>query len=264
MLFPESEHVVYAENPLVEVLCQLRFPPILSISTEEPAEFQSRVRQLYPLYEKDTGPRLPELPSELPEEVLKLTRQFLPGGAVTHRFSSDDRLQVISLTRDFVAVTDRAYVTWDGFRRNVDLARESLEEVYAPAFYSRVGLRYKDVIDRQQLGLEAEPWDALLSEDLIGSLLATENLRDNVRRIQTTALMSVDEVMGGFVRLRHGLVDQSQEGEGQKYLIDSDFYSEEREATRDVAATLDRFHGLAGRLFHWAIKDRLHQALRPS
>jgi uncharacterized protein (TIGR04255 family) len=127
-----------------------------------------------------------------------------------------------------------------------------------------LGLRYRNVIDRQQLGLEGASWDALLSADLIGSLLVSEDLRDNVRRVQTEALISIGEVAGGFVTLRHGLVDQPQDGEGQTYVIDADFYSEEKEATRDVAATLDRFNRLAGRLFRWAISERLHQALRPS
>ncbi len=58
MPFPESERVVYGENPLVEVICQLKFPPILDISTAEPAAFQNKVRKLYPLYEKDTEPSL--------------------------------------------------------------------------------------------------------------------------------------------------------------------------------------------------------------
>ena len=265
MPFPESARVVYGENPLAEVICQLRFPPILDISTVEPADFQNKVRKLYPLYEKDAEPRLPvELPPGIPQEALKIAGQFLHDGRTTHRFLSDDRLRVISLSSGFVAVTDRAYLTWEKFRKDVDLAKNALEQVYEPAFYSRVGLRYKNVIDRRQLGLEGETWDSLLGENLIGSLLAADNLRDNVRRVKTTALISIEEVTGGLLTLSHGLVDRSQEGEAQTYMIDADFYSEEREATQDVAATIDRFNGLAGRLFRWAIKERLHQALRPS
>ncbi len=266
MPFPDSKRVVYGENPLTEVICQLRFPPILDISTVDPAEFQGHVRRLFPLYKK-AGPGLSVgLPAEVPEQVQNIVTQFVQGGDVDtrHKFLTDDELRAITLTRDFVAVTDRRYVTWEKFKGDIELARNALEKVYEPAFYSRVGLRYKDVIDRSQLGLEEEPWDALLSEELIGSLLAAENLRDRVRRVQTVAQISVDEVVGGYVILRHGLLDQTQDGEAQTYTIDADFYSEEREATKDVTASLDLFNGLAGRLFRWAIKDRLHEALRPS
>ena len=264
MPFPESERVVYGENPLVEVICQLKFPPILDISKAVPADFQKKVRKLYPLYEEDTEPSLPELPSHIPQEALKLAAQFLQDGSRTHRFLTDDGLRVIALTKDFVAVTDRAYLTWEKFRKDIDLVMEAVEEVYEPAFYSRVGLRYRNVIDREQLGLQREPWDALLSKELIGSLMSAKKLRDNVRHVLTVAVISIDEVTGGFVRLRHGLVNRPQEGEGQMYVIDADFYSEEREATKNVVATVDRFNGLAGQLFRWAIKKRLHEALRPS
>ena len=40
MLFAPYERYQYARAPLVEVICQLRFPTILSIGTKEPAEFQ--------------------------------------------------------------------------------------------------------------------------------------------------------------------------------------------------------------------------------
>ena len=39
-MFSASERVLYGKRQLIEVICQLRFPTILSISAKEPAEFQ--------------------------------------------------------------------------------------------------------------------------------------------------------------------------------------------------------------------------------
>ena len=50
MLFADYQRYQYARSPLVEVICQLRFPPILSINTEEPAQFQEAVRRDFPRY----------------------------------------------------------------------------------------------------------------------------------------------------------------------------------------------------------------------
>ncbi|HWS42079.1 MAG TPA: TIGR04255 family protein, partial [Pseudoflavonifractor sp.] len=50
MLFSHYDRYQYAVNPLVEVICQLRFPAILSIGAKEPAEFQEAVRREFPRY----------------------------------------------------------------------------------------------------------------------------------------------------------------------------------------------------------------------
>ncbi len=43
-MFSASERVLYGKRQLIEVICQLRFPTILSISAKEPAEFQEAIR----------------------------------------------------------------------------------------------------------------------------------------------------------------------------------------------------------------------------
>ena len=50
MKFPESPRVRYSRNPLLEVICQLRFPKILSIETEVPVGFQEDIRSEYPVF----------------------------------------------------------------------------------------------------------------------------------------------------------------------------------------------------------------------
>ena len=39
MLFGHYDRYQYAKSPLVEVICQLRFPTILSIGSQGPAAF---------------------------------------------------------------------------------------------------------------------------------------------------------------------------------------------------------------------------------
>ena len=49
MPFPEATRVIYHKNPLTDVICQLRFPPILKIDSEIPSLFQDTIREQYPL-----------------------------------------------------------------------------------------------------------------------------------------------------------------------------------------------------------------------
>ena len=48
MPFPEAKRIIYRKNPLDQVICQLRFPPILKIDAEVPAKFQDRIRGDFP------------------------------------------------------------------------------------------------------------------------------------------------------------------------------------------------------------------------
>ena len=43
MISPDNRRYAYGKAQLIEVICQLRFPTILSIDTREPADFQETV-----------------------------------------------------------------------------------------------------------------------------------------------------------------------------------------------------------------------------
>lgn len=262
MLFPESPRVVYQNNPLEEVLCQLRFPAILQISTVDPAGFQNRIRDRYPLYtrQEEVG-----FPKEIPKEIAEVLAHLpfpKPSEDIIHKFLIDDSSRLISLTRGFLAITDRKYRRWEDFSAEVLLAMSALEEEYHPAFYSRIGLRYVDVISRTKLGLEGEPWGSLINPAVAG-VLGENGVSAAVRETKSEVLFELNEdpVTKGFAKLRHGLVNP-QDG-GDAYLFDVDFFTTERSSSTDVAGILHRFNRLAGYLFRWAITPKLAEALRP-
>ena len=48
MLFSDRPRTHYEKTLAHEVICQLRFPTILSINQTDPAEFQDRIRAVLP------------------------------------------------------------------------------------------------------------------------------------------------------------------------------------------------------------------------
>ena len=255
MSFPESERIVFAENPLVEVISQLTFPTILAIAAEPPAAFQERLRDQYPIYER-VGP----FTANLPAEVSQVLAQFqLPTGleAMTHRFSTEDRSRQVALTRDFVALTVTDYTRWEVFRAALADVKTALEEIYRPAFYSRVGLRYRDVVDRERLGL-TDDWPALLQTAVLGILSAETGVRSGVRATRGEALVQLDDPPGASVKLVYGTEGPP---ENETYAIDADWFTLERSNPNDVLGLLDRLNHHAGNLFRWAITPKLRAAL---
>src|SRR5215211_2072469 len=150
MPFPEAPRVIYAHNPLVEVVCQFRFPPNLSIETELPANFQKNISKAYPLYTEKL-----ELQIKMPEQADSEINQFinLPFPTINrknHQFLSSDEKWKINLTRDFIAFSTVAYTRWEEFKEHLISPFELFVKIYEPPFLTRIGLRYRDVIVRSK------------------------------------------------------------------------------------------------------------------
>jgi uncharacterized protein (TIGR04255 family) len=255
-VFPDSPRVVFKKNPLTEVICQLRFPPILQIASEEPSGFQELIRSQYPFYERTQA---------IPQEISTLFAQLsiapaLPAEWIAHRFLTADKACHISLTRDFIAVSALKYTRWENFRREIVTARKALEKIYSPAFYTRVGLRYRDVIDRRNLALENTAWKELFRPSLAG-LLGEAEIAEHLASTQNQTQIKLAQE-GQFMLLQHGSTPLS--GGEQGYAIDADFFSPAQLSGDGALDVLDRFNRIAGNFFRWAITERLSAALEPT
>lgn len=254
MQFPESERVIFDTETLDEVICQLRFPQVLTIGTRPPDAFQEIIRAEYPIYRKQQAVGAPPELSQLIEQLPMMSGPE----ATTHWFDSREGDLAISLGTNFVAVTAKRYPRWEGMREEVERAVSALEEVYAPAFYERVGLRYRDLINREELGLEYREWAELLNPAMTSLLGAGLGIDPDGDRIVTDALLHLDEPEGALVHLRHGVGANSPHA----YELDADFYIEDQTIERGSAlAQLDRLNHEEGNLFRWAIDDKLRDAL---
>jgi uncharacterized protein (TIGR04255 family) len=253
MPFPEAARTIYRRNPLVEVICQLRFPTILRVDAErEPAaQFQEAIRATFPLYEEI----VPEVP--LPRQLQQLLK--IQGGQIERHFSSADQFWMASLTRDFIALSCRRYRQWEEFQQQFAMTREAVEHVYAPSFYSRVGLRYKNVIRRSRFNLQDVPWSELLQPHVAAEFSSAQVVGDISKAAHDVSFRL--QQFDGEVQVRHGVIDSDGE---QSYLIDGDFFTNQRTELNNVGEILNYFNEQTRRLFHWSITPRLHDAMEPA
>lgn len=268
MPFPSSPREVYEVNPLNEVICQFRYPPILKVSAESPSQFQDVVRNGYPLYSRNGGfggiasQIPPEFAGQIPPEIAEAFASVpFPGvsNSPTHIFSTEDESKSISLTQEFVAVTERQYERWEDFRAAVKFAEKALTEVYSPANYNRVGLRYVNVLMRSRFGSKDKRWSELLNPTFIG-VLGDDSVAAYVQETMIESVLRIPDVESGQVVIRHGLSTVEEENE-QVYVIDADFHSVERCDTNGASEILEKFHRWGGNLFRWATKEELRDSL---
>ena len=78
---------VYQNNQLADVICQLRFPEILTIEANAPVDFQEAVRkffQIYTLRKEVSAPRVTGTPNNLRlEQIITNFQQLMAFGAST-------------------------------------------------------------------------------------------------------------------------------------------------------------------------------------
>jgi uncharacterized protein (TIGR04255 family) len=257
--FPESQRAIYRKNPLVEVVCQLRFPAVLRVDVEPPAGFQSRIRAEYPVL-NDKSNELLGLPPETPTIVANLLRTR--GGKqpqAAYDFVSADGHWTLSLTREFLALTTNEYSRWEEFKQHLEGPMAALLQEYSPPWFTRIGLRYQDLVRRSVLKLEDRAWSDLLKPSIVG-LLASSDLNLSVLQSFTQTVMRLPGATN--LTLRHGIAQASDNNE-LCYLIDNDFSVDERTSPTNVFATLDHFNQQSGRLFRWCITPELHSAMEP-
>jgi len=257
MNLPEFERVIYKRNPLVEVVCQLRFPPILKISQREPVEFQDEIRFQYPLFETNKA--------QVPSEFLNIVEQFsLPlQSDTTYSFRSEDKRWNLSITKDFIALTTSSYERYEQFKQRLEEALEIFERIYKPSFYTRVGLRYQNLIIRSKLGIEDKDWSELIAKHIASELYDPE-LSSSIQAIVKNLVLKTEN---GQINLNHGLftVKEAQKNSDEiAYLFDADFYTEQKmEGNEGAWNVLNQFNQSAGRLFRWSITDTLHNTMQP-
>ncbi len=253
----------YTQNPLIEVVAQLRFPRLLQIQDQLPLEFQNKISDEYPTLEVHNealsvviggpGNKLDEIPR-----------------SPIYNFSTADKKWRITLASDFIALSCNQYEGWEKFKPRLLEAIKLVVGIYQIKFWTRLGLRYRDLIIREDIGLEKEPWRNLISLELLGLGIADQIAADeqiiesDIIEQQGFINLKLEDCNVG---LRHGLIRKQEDPTKMAYMIDSDFYLDKQNPevinVSAVARLLEKFHANAGSLFRGCIQDKLHNALKP-
>jgi uncharacterized protein (TIGR04255 family) len=256
--FPEYTRVIYDSTPLEIVICQVKFPPVLKIETDQQlmAAFQDALRPDYPLFRQMSAVSAIE---GMPSEVSKWLGAMVPGAFFgnIHAFGSEDGSWEVTVARDSLALTCKKYSRWEEFRGRLERSIGCLQRQYDPAYFVRVGLRYRDVIRKSRLGLQEAHWSELLNSEVAAEFHSSVAI--SVEHVSHRLVLKLPRE-GARVTINHGLVPINGES---CYFFDSDFATAQRTEINDVIGILDYFNRQSGRLFRWCIAERLHNAMGP-
>lgn len=242
------ERIPLDPDPLVRVVAQVRFAPVLSVQEQGfVAPFQEAIRHAYPLVEK-----------EMQQQVAPGARGELQVAESVHwRFSDAEHNWQVTLSENFVSLDCGDYSDREDFLSRLTETLDAVGDHVRPVLTSRVGVRYTDrLADSEQLARLTE----FVRPALLG--LADAELGDGeVTSELTQAEFNTDSVT---LRGRWGHLppeathDASIEPVASpSWIMDLDAYTAVTAPfdPRVCAVEAERYAGIVYGFFRWAVSD---------
>ena len=258
-MFSQEPRCLYRANQLGEVICQLRFPEILTIGANVPVAFQEAIRDEYPQYsahKENPAPRIIGTPGNLTLENQPST--------INYQFVSADGAWRVNLTSKFISLACSRYTCWEDFARRLDKPLAAFIKVYKPAYFERVGLRYLNFISRKALNLEGVPFRDLIAPCYLGPLSDEEVNEAASSRCNVDAELAIRGGCRVKLHAGPGLVKRNGQSDQEvKFIFDQDLFLAGKVPMNMTTGALQTLHAQAYSIFRGAITDTLHDAMEP-
>jgi uncharacterized protein (TIGR04255 family) len=237
----------YKRNYLQQTVCELRFPTLLPLGdAKPPSAFAHALRKAYPTY------------NQLSEVTVGLGSQTHTPN-LSHQFKSSNGLWSVTLKNNALVLEGSRYSSYADLRARLELALAAALPVIDTDFFTRIGLRYINVLKTN--GTRIVDW---VNSDLVAPLSKSSfvGMADYGGRLQVVA-------PDGGLLLQHGLSHKpGREASGATaevpdYVIDIDGFRSEV-AAADVVVAVDRVHEQVFQLFDWAIGPKAREYLSSS
>lgn len=207
---------------------------MLELESDRPLGFQKSIRKQYPHYKLRKNVNIG------PESI---------DHAFHHSFTDKKKRWFVTLKSSSLGIETLHYQGYENLRSRVEYLIGKSQSTRDSDFFTRVGLRYINVLPVGQRGL-----DGWVSKDLIEPLLA-----GSYGKVDQCWQVIAGAGRSGRYLFQHGLPGNAPPEikhwrDGPNYVIDIDFFEEdlEVEATLEM---LDKLHKESFSLFWWGLGD---------
>ena len=256
-MFSNEGRRILHNHQLADVICQLRFPEILIIGEKAPAAFQELIRDEYPQYsvrKENPAPKITGAPGNFSLENAPATTNY--------QFVSADGAWRINLTSNFISLACTRYTGWEDFAKKLDKPLAAFIQVYKPAYFQRIGLRYLNFISRKSLSLEGTPFSELIQQPYLGLLAETDVPENTVLRSSLDTELSIRGGCRVKIHAGPGLVKRNGQQDNEvRFIFDQDLYMPGNVPLNLSAGALETLHSQAWSIFRGAITDTLLDAM---
>lgn len=232
----------YKRNFLRQAVCELRFPTLMELGEHKPpTSLVTALRKEYPNL-------------ELANEVTLGIGVGSAGTNNVHVFRSAKLTWTVSLRQSALSIETIAYTDYAHMKERVLRVVDVASKIIDSDFFTRVGLRYINVIE-SDADTVTEGWvNPALVEPILSGHFA--GITEYAGKLQ---LLASD----GGCMLQHGLQVRQQHSRGDftpEYVLDIDAFRNEVKLS-DTGEALDAMHAQAFDVFDWAIGPKAREYL---
>jgi uncharacterized protein (TIGR04255 family) len=248
--FPQRKEVRLKKSPLSEVICQVKFPPILRIDKEMPVNFQEAIRKRFPEFNIEHGVILqigisPALENPMMESAPKV-----------YRFKSLDSKSQVALVTDFFAVTTSGYTHWHDFLNDYSYIEKAVRDEFSIPVISRIGLRFVNQFTRKNTGCKSYNELLGLFRDELTCFIRSDAWSEPAEMINQIVLSDGKAKLN----LRFGY---SKGQKDQFFLLDFDYFEDGQLEFKNLSNKINRFHTQIYEAFRWCLKDSSLERFEP-
>lgn len=246
---PTPAEVPLPDAPLVRVIAQVRFPPILALEERTfAASFQDATRTVYPLVRQEQIQNLMLNSSG----VTPVQRQS------AWRFSDVDDEWRVSVGTGFIAIETTCYKSRDDFIERLRFVLDTFSEHVKPVFMQRLGVRYIDRVTGDALAKIGN----LVQPEVLG-IMGTRN-PEHVQHSFTETLFTLpglkEQLLARWAWLPAGAtLDRNaiEPVDEPSWLLDLDLFSNERQEfmSEVITAAVRRYAERIYTMFRWVVTD---------
>jgi uncharacterized protein (TIGR04255 family) len=246
--FKEYEDVHLRNSPLKEVICQIRFHPILRIANEDPVNFQEAIRNRFPEIQIEHPFLIGPLGIETPKAEPK-PRVF--------RFKDQGANYSVALAPDFLALVSNQYTKWHEFSDYLSFVFKAFQDIYHIQYATRIGLRYINVLTFQNTRTNTlSELIGMVRDEVVVLFRISEIEEPYVVKQEIRAKVDDD----GDFTIRIGLVEEKRE----ELALDFDRYTDEQVSVDDLIERCHRYHRDVYNAFRWVIIDEKMRIFEPA
>jgi len=249
--FPKPQEVRLDRSPLSEVICQVKFPPILRIGKDSPTNFQESIRNRFPGLEIDQGVIQPLGINPVSENPVVGTLPKL------YRFKTYDSKSYVALTYDFFAFSTTNYSHWEDFVNNISFIEQAVLEEFKPPYISRLGLRFINRITRKNSGCKTLIELKGLLRDEFTCLISTDIWKEPIEMISHIVLPDNKAKL----TLRYGY---SKEDGEPFFLLDFDYFEDCQLEFINLSKRINHYHNKIYQAFRWCFKENSLSNFKPT
>jgi uncharacterized protein (TIGR04255 family) len=251
--FAPHEDVVFDNPPLMAVVCQVKFSPILSLMSEAGvAGFHEAVRRTYPAMNRHDSASI-----AVQGQSMGVTKQ---PPVWQFREEPNDKRWVVGLAVDSVSIETDSYTDFDEFVGRFAVVLAALQQTLRPSATTRVGLRKINELSHPAVERPSD-WARFVRPEVLG-ILTERNLPAPIAG--AFAEVRFDDAGENVLAVRHGL--DPDPDKRLQYFLDLDYFTErpfDVDPENGICDLLRHFSNGITNLFHWVVGEDLKLSYSP-